>query len=64
MADFKVGDIVILKSGGPKMTISKIVSDEIDCQWFHNKIELRHGTFSSDWLVHYKGSEGVSFKSF
>ncbi len=33
---FKVGDVVQLKSGGPKMTVSEIDSDGVFCQWFHN----------------------------
>lgn len=36
---FTIGDIVQLKSGGPKMTISRIVGDReegitVECQWF------------------------------
>jgi uncharacterized protein YodC (DUF2158 family) len=32
---FEPGDIVQLKSGGPKMTISEIIDgDEAICQWF------------------------------
>ncbi len=33
--DFKPGDIVKLKSGGPKMTVSEIIEDEeVICKWF------------------------------
>lgn len=32
----KVGDVVQLKSGGPKMTVSEIDEDNVFCQWFHN----------------------------
>jgi uncharacterized protein YodC (DUF2158 family) len=32
---FKEGEIVVLKSGGPKMTIKTIYSElEIKCTWF------------------------------
>jgi len=41
--DFKAGDVVVLKSGGPKMTIEKIGpknsnNEEIvaHCVWFEN----------------------------
>jgi uncharacterized protein YodC (DUF2158 family) len=33
---FKVGDVVLLKSGGPKMTVSEIDEDSVFCRWFHN----------------------------
>lgn len=32
--ELKVGDIVQLKSGGPKMTIENIRDGEICCTWF------------------------------
>ncbi|MCB2191787.1 MAG: DUF2158 domain-containing protein [Deltaproteobacteria bacterium] len=39
MATFKAGDIVRLKSGGPKMTVRSIDTNHglIYCQWFDNK---------------------------
>ena len=41
MSQFKVGDVVKLKSGGPKMTVSSIDEDGyIGCTWFiENKRE-------------------------
>ncbi len=30
----KVGDVVQLNSGGPKMTISYVISGEFRCFWF------------------------------
>jgi uncharacterized protein YodC (DUF2158 family) len=37
MSDFKVGDVVELKSGGPNMTISELQSGGgFMCQWFNN----------------------------
>jgi len=55
MADeaFKVGDVVMLKSGGPKMTVS-FVSDEsglIECTWFDKSGERKHDEFSPDTLT-------------
>ena len=35
MADkFKVGDIVQLKSGGPKMTVTDVFENEVRTAWF------------------------------
>lgn len=50
----KAGDVVQLKSGGPKMTIQWIGKDYGDvimalCQWFDGK-ELKDGKFSPDQL--------------
>ncbi|NMH66931.1 YodC family protein [Shewanella salipaludis] len=44
---FKVGDVVVLKSGGPRMTVVEI--DELDCfcQWFDDKNNLASGGFSA-----------------
>ena len=33
---FKAGDVVQLKSGGPKMTVRETDDDGVFCQWFHN----------------------------
>lgn len=30
----QIGDIVRLKSGGPKMTIAAIDEEEVSCTWF------------------------------
>jgi uncharacterized protein YodC (DUF2158 family) len=32
--NFKVGDVVRLKSGGPNMTIGEIGDTGVYCQWF------------------------------
>src|ERR1700750_1858856 len=35
MEDFEIGNVVQLKSGGPKMTVHGLVSDgDVICQWF------------------------------
>jgi len=42
MSQFKPGDIVVLKSGGPKMTVDSISDNNISCIWFaDNKAESR-----------------------
>ncbi len=50
MSDFKAGDVVELKSGGPDMTISDIADYSIEssgelsanCVWFDNKKQNSH----------------------
>ncbi|MDT3608025.1 YodC family protein [Cronobacter dublinensis] len=57
---FKIGDLVILKSGGPSMTVQKAIlnlqNDEFtglyQCQWFAGK-KLETGKFPEDSLEPY-----------
>jgi len=58
--NFKAGDIVVLKSGGPKMTIEKIVhknepNPEIvaHCIWFENE-QVKGDAFSIDIISLYE----------
>lgn len=54
MSNFKVGDIVILKSGGPKMTVETIQDEEfIVCIWFNEKQETHQKKFHQDLLKKY-----------
>lgn len=56
---FKLGDTVILKSGGPIMTVTKYITTvgggssmytgNIECTWFFGN-ELKYGTFPQDAL--------------
>lgn len=57
---FQIGDIVLLKSGGPKMTVTKHVgttpfsgpsqyTGNVECTWFIDN-ELKRGTFPQDSL--------------
>ncbi|MBW7867895.1 MAG: DUF2158 domain-containing protein [Brumimicrobium sp.] len=50
MNTFKVGNVVVLKSGGPSMTIESIDGEVVDCVWFSNK-ELKRATFMSHSLM-------------
>jgi len=51
MSDFKAGDVVRLKSGGPPMTIDNVVNDEFSgdriasCTWFDGK-DIIHDIFN------------------
>ena len=54
MSEFKKGDIVILKSGGPTMTVKEVKSthDEVTvtAQWFAGK-KLEFGRFTPESLA-------------
>jgi uncharacterized protein YodC (DUF2158 family) len=41
--DFEIGSTVVLKSGGPCMTIGDIDTEEkiVECLWFNHKEELQ-----------------------
>ena len=43
---FKPGDVVRLKSGGPMMTVAHVGDDEIYCEWFDDKKEPQGRGFS------------------
>ena len=62
--DFKVGDVVRLKSGGPEMTVSECpfktidgetVEGQVDCSWF--KENLVHQVFKADELIKVRDDE-------
>ncbi|MDQ8758129.1 DUF2158 domain-containing protein [Sphingosinicella sp. LHD-64] len=42
--EFKPGDQVILQSGGPYMTVEKVVNGQASCVWFVDN-ELKRGAF-------------------
>lgn len=49
--DFKVGDVVQLKSGGPNMTVAEIQQNgNVWCQWFVSN-EPKGGTFKPEVLT-------------
>ncbi|MGG4609973.1 YodC family protein [Providencia sp. Me31A] len=61
MDNFKTGDLVSLKSGGPKMTVfgpsSNLgPSNRVRCQWFAGK-KLEHGDFMPDSLMPVKNDD-------
>ncbi|WP_144938391.1 DUF2158 domain-containing protein [Pseudomonas alabamensis] len=63
MSDFKKGDLVMLRSGGPKMTVADIddfsekepvgPKDGVKCQWFEGN-EVYERVFDSAVLKEYE----------
>lgn len=55
MSEFEPGDVVVLKSGGPRMTVAKTTSREhIICTWFDEKKILQNSDFVSKTLKKYE----------
>jgi len=64
MTEFKIGDVVLLKSGSPKMTIQKVgimtremgemdyslKENIIECSWFDSQNILQKSNFEKDSL--------------
>lgn len=48
-----VGEVVQLKSGGPRMTVESIIGDEVTCVWFA-EMKQTHGTFPAATLVRWR----------
>jgi uncharacterized protein YodC (DUF2158 family) len=47
---FQLGDIVRLKSGGPKMTVRKLMGVGVDCVWFEGN-SLAGGSWFESYLL-------------
>lgn len=52
--EINVGDVVQLKSGGPRMVVSKIDNNNyncpICCTWFDKNDDIKHFQFSQETL--------------
>lgn len=48
MEEIKEGDVVVLKSGGPMMTIEYIdrVTSQVACTWIDQQEKQQRGTFN------------------
>lgn len=61
--EFKVGDVVRLKSGGPPMTVTEVgkASEEptIWCQWFEGA-DTKNGTFPPEAIKHTSKKLGIA----
>lgn len=51
MPEFKVGDVVRLKSSGWPMTVEVVRRDEVYCAWMTRDGETRQSDFSPEVLV-------------
>ncbi|MCB1764452.1 MAG: DUF2158 domain-containing protein [Candidatus Competibacteraceae bacterium] len=51
--DLKIGDVVMLKSGGPKMTVSDKEDNDVFCIWFDGD-QKKRDTFPKDTVVIFK----------
>jgi uncharacterized protein YodC (DUF2158 family) len=47
---FKVGEVVQLKSGGPKMTVQNIQGNEVWCTWFDEQKKPQRHWFAPEML--------------
>jgi uncharacterized protein YodC (DUF2158 family) len=57
---FKVGDTVQLKSGGPIMTIIEVLSEGwVTCRWYDGK-QYKTENFPSEALVNEESGIGVA----
>lgn len=55
MNEFEIGDVVLLKSGSPMMTVNEILEDgKVECSWFDDKNILQYSVFKSQLLKIYK----------
>lgn len=53
MDDFQLGDIVVLKSGGPRMTVTQtgLTHNRVECTWFTPEAELQTAYISESALA-------------
>jgi len=49
MNEFKLGDVVKLRAGGPRMTINGYADGKCECVWFEGS-ELFKGAFPEESL--------------
>ncbi len=48
---FSIGDVVMLKSGGPKMTVTYAKDREVFCRWFPDHSTDKSASFPPEALV-------------
>ena len=49
--DFKAGDVVCLKTGGPSMTVHSLDNEAVRVQWFETCVTCGHGPVLKDTTV-------------
>lgn len=58
---FKPGDVVQVKSGGPKMTVDVVIKDgEVTCVWFDDQGNLLRDYFRTITLQNCKEISGFN----
>jgi uncharacterized protein YodC (DUF2158 family) len=57
LSNFHVGDVVILKSGGPLMTVLRVITDDdyLYCAWFLETGKREAETFPSASVKYAEG---------
>ncbi|MFV0571154.1 MAG: DUF2158 domain-containing protein [Xanthomarina gelatinilytica] len=50
MDEFKKGDLVRLKSGGPVMTVYEVLRGNVSCTWFDKNDEQQYSKFSNETI--------------
>lgn len=64
MSVFNKGDIVVLKSGGPRMTITSIPNEHSSgyfCQWFDDNGQLSKARFPGESLMQIEQDQNAPF---
>ena len=56
---FKAGELVRLKSGGPNMSVEQVGEQAVRCAWFVDD-KLQRETFAPEALEHAPKPEGTS----
>ena len=52
MNEFKVGDIVVLRSGSPEMTVTYIDSPSVSCTWYcYTEYRMKNIELNKDTLT-------------
>jgi uncharacterized protein YodC (DUF2158 family) len=51
VSEIKAGDVVVLKSGSPLLTVAFVNGHDVRCQWFDQK-DLKQGDFMAQSLKH------------
>jgi uncharacterized protein YodC (DUF2158 family) len=58
MTQIKANDLVMLKSGGPKMFVHHVIStDEVRCMWLDSESKVQVACFNPLTLVPYVETE-------
>ena len=57
-SDFEIGDIVMLKSGGPPMTVHLVQAAAVTCVWFDANEEHQKLKFTKNTLRHCDSEDG------